>query len=156
LSNLLSAKRSFVTCLFANAAEAVSRIDAGSMSAQFLVGPAAAVVRVLGAVDPVKVGRAVTPVGSGQILTSRPVLASQISPRKVLALVGVPLAVVALPVVRALAEVAAVGIDAGSSVVARVGGTVVLLEAGKKSLSVWHSPISCLCFLIKAMIRSKY
>ena len=44
------------------------------MAAELLVGPGAAVVGVLRAVDPVEVGRAVTPVRAWHILAGCPVL----------------------------------------------------------------------------------
>ena len=51
------------------------------MAAQFLVGAGAAVVGVLGAVDAVVVGRAVTPVRPGHVLAGGAVLRRHIELR---------------------------------------------------------------------------
>ena len=63
-----------VAYLFAEALVPVPLVDARPVAAEFLVGAGAAVVGVLRAVDPVEVGRAVTPVRAGHVLAGGPVL----------------------------------------------------------------------------------
>lgn len=64
----------FTDYLFTQALVSVPLIYTRAVAAQFLVGSGAAVVRVLRAMDPVIVGRAVTSVRPGHVLASGAIL----------------------------------------------------------------------------------